>query len=152
MTSLEEAKDALRLQLQQGEAVECPLCTQMAKIYRRTIHSAMAVALIMLFNQEDEWVHFPTLLRDAKQRAGDEGKLVYWGLIEPMPGERDDGSRRTGWWRITDLGRSFVQGHTRVGKYASVYDGRCLGIDQTEQVSIRDCLGTNFNYEELMSA
>lgn len=152
MTSLAEAKGELREQLMAGEAVSCPCCEQMAKIYKRQIHSAMAVALILLSRQGDDWVHFPTLLRDAKQRAGDEAKLAYWELIEPMSGERDDGSTRTGWWRITPLGRDFVNKRVRVAKYARVYDGRLLSLDDSDGwVGIAEALGDKFDYDQLMS-
>jgi hypothetical protein len=51
---------------------------------------------------------------------------------------------------VTRLGARFVRGEIRIAKYARVYNGRCLGLEG-EPVDIRDALGTQFNYSELMA-
>lgn len=75
--------------------------------------------------------------------------MVHWGLIEEEPIVRPDGGR-AGWWRITPFGQQFVLGNSTVPKYARLYDGRCLGLEGVP-VTIRDCLGTKFNYADLMA-
>jgi hypothetical protein len=99
-----------------------------------------------------EWIDLPQLGKDMNLGGrGDECKLRYWGLIEPMPDVlRDDGSPRVGMWRLTRQGVLFAQNRIRVPSHARVYDGRCLGFDETKQVSVIDALGTRFNYSELM--
>lgn len=153
MTTLLEAKDTLREQVIAGDAVTCPCCTQLAKIYKRQIYARMAVALIRIYRHggdENGWLHVPSLLRE--RGFADTTKLSYWGLIEPMPNvERDDGSTRTGWWRITGTGRAFVRRQTTMPKYAHVYDGRVLRHDGAP-MTIDDALGKGFDYDELMSA
>jgi hypothetical protein len=143
--TLGEARDLLRTLVDEGH--DCPLCTQFAKVYRRPIHATMALELIAFYRYAGrEW---GALKQSGVQRGGDMVKCRYWGLIEAMDGERDDGSERVGWWRVTELGEAWIHQRARVKKYARVYDGRCLGL-HGEEVSIVDALGKKFNYAELM--
>lgn len=153
--TLAEAQADLRKRLLAGEAVPCPCCTQLCKVYKRSIHAAMARSLILMHRHTatrdaDGYVYLPEVLRGVRARGGDEAKLTYWGLIEQAPGQRPDGSKRNGWWRLTNLGRSYVHGHMSLPKYAHVYDGRVLQFSG-RPVTIRECLGDKFDYSELMS-
>jgi hypothetical protein len=141
---LDEAQAWLRARVEDGET--CPCCKQFAKIYPRQIHSTIARALIKVYNASTpgEFVH---LARTAGP-ACEGGKARYWGLIEEESDVVDGG--RSGWWALTNLGRSFVRNTIRIPKYAFVYDKRCLRLDGPE-VDIRDCLGTKFSYAELMA-
>jgi hypothetical protein len=132
---------------------QCPCCTQFAKVYRRKINSSQGRALVVQYRRYgQEWAHLPDLrMLQGAQHSNEEPKLRYWGLLEEEPDRREDGGR-AGWWRVTDLGVQFALGHARVPKYARIYDGRVLGLDRTEMVTIRDALGDRFNYDELMSA
>lgn len=148
MRTLGQAQLWLRAHVEDG--VACPCCTQFAKVYRRKIHSTMARDLITAHGRMGlDPFHVPTLLRRAAS-AGDFAKLAYWRLIVEIPGVRDDGSTRVGWWRITDDGRLFALNQLRVPKYARIYDGRLIELDASDTVTIRDALGERFNYEELM--
>lgn len=132
-----------------GLGARCPCCSQMAKVYRRTINTGMARSLIAMYlhgQDRQSWVHLPTVIG---RRSAEEGKLRYWKLVEERPGTRDDGGH-AGFWRLTDLGRQFVAGQVTVPKYARVYNGKLLGLDGP-QISIRDALGERFNYDELMA-
>ena len=145
-TTIDEVKEWLRERIDDG--VECPCCTQFCKVYRRRLSSHTARILIGMWRAGGQgWVHLPSLgLGHA-----DEAKARYWGLIEPQPGLRDDGSPRTGWWRLTPTGAAFVRGQGKIAKYAYVYDGRVLEMDNSEWVTIEDLLGTKFDYSELMA-
>jgi len=144
-STLEQSREWLRKHLNDG--ARCPCCSQFAKIYRRKINAGMARSLIEMWQVAGcDWVHLPTAIG---ARSREEGKLAYWALVEESTEPRDDGGR-AGWWRVTPKGRAFVAGLTRVPKYAHIYDGRCLGFDDTELVGIRDCLGSRFNYDDLM--
>jgi hypothetical protein len=142
--TLEEAKEWLRDRLKKGE--RCPCCTQFAKIYRRKLNSQMARGLIV-FYQESRfgWVHLHAMFTEAKEAGGSGGRAVmrYWGVIEAHPTE-------AGSYRMTDLGRAFVEGSCRIPKYALLYDNRLLKLDDSETVDIREALGEHFNYAELM--
>lgn len=147
--SLADARQFVQANLDDG--AHCPACGQMAKVYRRQIHAAMAQALIILYRFEaanpGEWAHLPTVLQ---RKQGDDAKLRYWDLIEEAAEQREDGGR-AGYWRITDRGRRFVRGEIRVPKYALVYDSAFLGFDDDQTVDIRDALGTRFRYDDLMA-
>lgn len=144
MSSLEEAKAWLRARVEEG--AQCPCCNQLAKIYKRKINSTMARALITLYrvNATDEYIHTADLPGDTHEMS----QLVWWGLIEEERVRREDGGR-AGHWRITTKGGMFVHGDLLVLKYARVYDGRCLGL-VGEPVDIKQCLGSKFDYGELM--
>lgn len=143
---LREVKQRLLSRLDEG--TKCPACNQFAKVYRRKITAPMAKVLIAMWRAAGwDFIHLPSL----GLSRGDEAKARYWGLIEEYPdGEREDGSTRVGVWRLTSKGVSFVHNRLRVPKYALIYDGKCLYLDDDETVSISDALGTKFNYRELM--
>lgn len=147
--SLEEARAWLRERVDEGE--RCPCCTQFAKVYKRSINSTMARGLIDIYRASgQEWCHVRTLRR--RSGAGDnreESKLRYWGLVEEESERREDGGR-SGWWRVTPVGQQFVLGQLHVAKYAHIYDGRCLRLSGP-LVTIRQALGSRFNYDELMA-
>lgn len=146
MITLEQAKDYLRERLDEG--AECPCCEQLAKVYRRKIHSTMARDLVITYREAGrEWFHVRMVLG---YHHGDFAKLAMWGLVEESAEKRDDGGR-AGWWRITPLGVSYIRGVYRVPKYARVYNGRLLSLDTSELVNIHDALGTKFNLADLMA-
>lgn len=144
--TLEEAQEWLRDRVDDGET--CPCCTQFAKVYRRKLTGSIARVLIRMWHENPgDWVFLPAL----RTRGQDEAIAKHWGLIEPFPdAKREDGSSRVGWWRLTGLGVSFVRNNVRLPKYARIYNGRLLGLDDAETVSIVDALGSQFNYDELM--
>lgn len=145
-TPLGQAKAWLRARLDKG--AECPLCTQHAKTYRRKINAGMARSLIAMYQVGRlDWVHLPSQIG---ARSREEGKLAYWGLVEENPLKREDGGR-PGEWRVTQAGEAFIRGRVLLPKYVQVYNGKVLGFDMTELVSIKDAIGEKFDYAELMA-
>lgn len=144
MTTLAEAQDWLRQNLEDGE--KCPCCTQFAKIYRRKINAGMARALITQWNAVGQNYTRTTRIAPFTHEAA---QLSWWDLIEDDQARRDDGGR-SGLWRITDIGKQFVLNRLRVPKYALIYDGRLLRLDWSDSVDIAECLGTKFDYHDLM--
>lgn len=142
--TLGEARSWLRERaLKQGSP--CPCCSQMTKVYRRSMHAAMGQALITMHRTGGtDWVYLPSI----GGRGGDASKLRYWGLIEEEQTLRPDGGR-AGYWRVTRKGSAFVRGEVTVPRYAHVYDGRCIRLDGP-MVDIRDVLAKRFNYDALM--
>jgi len=140
-----------RIEAFRDEGTFCACCDQFVKLYKRTIHSTMARQLIAIYRESGDktpWLHIPTILPTS--RGGDVAKLRFWGLVEPMLAERDDGSSRVGYLRITEYGKRFVRSEAAVRKYALVYNQSCIGLEG-EAVSIFDCLGVKFNYDDLMA-
>lgn len=151
--TLGEVRAGMRPLVDKGHP--CPCCTQLVKVYRRTMTAVATRALIALYLEAGfEYAHMPTVMRkrvaDSAGQGGISTLAHNWGLMEPMPGQRDDGSNRMGWWRITDLGHRFVLGQATVPKYARTFNGRCLGL-VGEPVTVMDALGKKFNYAELMA-
>jgi hypothetical protein len=143
-----------------AEGVYCPCCRQLAKVYRRAMTGSMAYAAVLLAKyfqapRVEPWLHVPSYLASLHQgpmtRGGDWAKLRYWGIIEQMPGERKDGSPRTGMYRMTKKGVEFARNEIMVPRRVVLYNDLPLGFDG-RQVTCRECLGTKFNYAGLMAA
>jgi hypothetical protein len=146
--TLADAKKYLKAKLLNGGGI-CPVCTQLAKVYKRPINAGMACSLITMYRTFGlDFGYIPEL--PAKSR--EEGKLVYWGLVAEAHELRPDGGR-AGWWRVTEKGEAFIRHGLTVPKYALIYDGRFLGYDNpAAQIDIRDALTDKFNLEDLMAA
>ena len=134
-----------------GDGARCPCCTQLTKVYRRSLNAGMARALIWMYRAAGtEWQKKTDTLRGIGAAARDEALLRYWGLLEERNGES---GRRVGWWRVTEAGEAFVLGETRVPRHVLVFDGRCLGLDERAgTTSIFDALGDHFDYHVLMDS
>lgn len=144
-TPLSDAQDLLRAAVDEG--TRCPCCTQMAKVYKRTITTPMAVVLIKAYRQFGrQWFNLPRF----SQKGGDDAKLRYWLLIEELPNENPE-TRTSGWWRITEHGEAFVKGELAVPRYAHVFDGRCLRMSG-DRIDIKQALKNKFDYSELMAS
>lgn len=133
------------------EGATCPCCGQHAKLYRRTITSGIAYALIGLYRggAGNGFVHKPTVLRGWGSASRDESTARYWGLLVEETTHRPDGGR-AGYWRLTLRGIAFVRDAGVVQKYSLVYNGECLGHEGS-MIGIRDALGEKFDYAELMA-
>lgn len=143
--TLADAQAILRTLLDDGH--KCPVCTQLCKVYKRKVHATMARTLIAMYRQgKRDWVYLP----DIPQKSRDSTGMAWWKLIEEENVVRPDGGR-AGWWRVTEVGEKWLTEQIGIPKYAKVYDGRCLGYDRSEYQTIRDALGTRFNYDELMA-
>lgn len=158
--TLAEAQKWLMAHAEQGAL--CPVCTQHVQLYHREIYASMARVLIILhrhFEKETEWLHVPSYLQDLSRqlgaaiRGGDWVKLKHWKLIEPKPkAERKDGSKRAGFWRVTEQGHAFAKNELKVPRYAMIYNERFLGyVPNSPQVGVLDCLGKEFDYNDLMT-
>jgi hypothetical protein len=138
----------------------CPCCDQLVKHYPRSIHSSMALTLILVARRSKGFVHVARLLAslDLKPElmaaiagGGDFSKLRFWNLIEAQPGDRADGSNRNGFWRVTPLGVDFVNGRVKVPRTVWLFDNQAIGFeDVSDVIGIRDCLGDRFDYRKLM--
>lgn len=163
-----DAKAYLRDRWLKGAA--CPCCTQRVQVYRRTITVGMALALLAFLRADarrrqtepdfDGFLHAEETFKNTvllpRSARGDFTKLRYWGLIEGAEGEREDGSRRNGHWRLTERGRAFARREIAVPKYVYLYNDaqytpEAIGADPDQgEVTIHDALGRRFSYDEVV--
>lgn len=155
MNTLEEAKEFLKQNWEYGTT--CPCCNQHVKLYRRKLNSAMAYGLIILTQNRNnvdtsDWFHLENYLKPievASTLRGDMPKLRHWGLIEAKKARRDDGDKRNGYYRVTQRGRDFVEGKLSVQQKVKLYNKDFYGYEG-DYITIKDALGSHFNYSELM--
>lgn len=161
--SLVDAREYVRQVATTKDGGHCPCCGQDVKVYRRTITSSMARALVVIYLHfrtrgfAPMYVHVPTLLAGqrtlptrlkASWHGGDWSKLRYWDLLQPLVATREDGSNRVGYWAITKLGRDFVEGRATVLRHAFLYANTLLCLDGT-RISIDDAFGEPFDLQSI---
>lgn len=134
------------------EGVYCPCCGQYLKVWHTPFPGVAARVLCDMYCKGDgparEWVHVPSL--PSYNKGGDALKAVHWGLIEAMEGEREDGSKRNGWWRLTEHGVAFVTHEVAILRYADIVrPHQCLGRSGTP-LWISEAVGRRFNWRELI--
>lgn len=148
METLAEAKKYLQDNFKKG--ISCPCCHQFVKLYPRKITSSMSKALIGMFREtkagggEKEWA-------DSRNYIAipDVVKFVHWGILEAQEGQRDDGSKRVGWYKLTEKGIEFVNGRISVPMRVKLYNQKFYGFEGGE-VYIYDTFKNRFDYNELM--
>lgn len=156
--TIEEAREELKEKMMSEKGATCPCCSQYVRVYRRTITSSMAVGLIKLYLYDkanpDAFVHIAKYLESLPDMknipclTGDFAKLEHWKLIEPMRGLRKDGSKRNGYYSITQRGRNFVDGMA-VERAMYIYNG-VVRERSVETCNIHDALKNQFDYSKLM--
>lgn len=152
METIREAKKFIKGNIYEG--VECPCCGQFAKAYKRKLYKTQALSLISLYNlsggNTDKYFHVKDIEASFRgSGGGDMAKLRFWGLIQEMEKESDESKRTSGMWRITRKGVLFVTDEMMVLSHVVIYNQKPYGFDG-DHISIRDALGEEFNYQELM--
>jgi hypothetical protein len=150
--SIDEAKVYLKKNWKTG--VKCPCCNQLVKRYRRKLYKSVAVCLVIFYRKykHGEYHHKTELVKNSYSStfgSGSFAMLAWWGLIKEKPKHTSKDSRTSGWWKITEKGKMFVEGKIKVKSHALVYNGNLLGLDG-DMVDITDCIGEDFSYNELM--
>jgi hypothetical protein len=149
--SLLSAQDRLRNQIWEGSKCRC--CGKYAEIYKTPLGSGMVRSLIWLVrnSEEGQYVHLPTKATRGELTSNSIGKLVHWGLVQPLPNREDPSKNKLGRWRATRLGREFAHDQAKVCQYAILaWPNLLLGL-WGEPVSVREALGRKFNYAKLMA-
>ena len=149
MDTIQEAKIYLRDNWLKG--ADCPCCGLFVKKYRRKLNSTQCQSIINLYRlsrNSDTYYHI-TDIEPKKAGTGELSKLIYWGLVENKI-NIDTNKKCSGFWKITKLGKSFVENKLTVPKYCIVYNKKLLGLDDDETTDIVTALGSKFSYPELM--
>lgn len=149
-TTIRDARTYLNSQLDKGKAAKCPACTQTVKVYPRKIYSTMVYHLIELYKLNKVKAEYYHVTEFCPKHPGDFAKLVYWNLIEEMPKDEHDTHKRTsGYWKITEMGKKFVENKLTVAQTVDVFNGNPLRM-HGNPVTIVEVLGKKFSYKELM--
>ncbi len=139
----------------------CPCCDKFVKVYRRKLNSGIArgiIGLALAHRDTKIWdfVHIDEILKAMTVRKWKHPLSPItqipiarmWGMVE-CRGTDDPTKVSSGYWKLTDTGNDFVYSRTTTSKYIHVFNNALLDLDG-EQVSLHDCLGDHFNYQELM--
>ena len=134
------------------EGYICPCCNQFVKRYTRKLNSSMGAVLVLLWRSgQTGFIHVENFLKanNYSHLRADFHKLCWWNLLERKSGERDDGSKRNGYYKITGRGISFANGTLKVPKCVKIFNNKFEGFEG-EEININDALGSRFSYNELM--
>ncbi len=157
MTSVNDAIIYVKTHLHKG--VECPVCGQNAKIYRRILSPSMALVLDGIYRCPDKfmekgYLHVENYLKKLNCPAsmrGDFPKLRFWDLIVIKPEGREDGSNRNGYYQITTKGENFVEGLISVPDYVLTFNNKLEGVSQN-MITFQDALkGEKFDFQQIMT-
>ena len=152
-STIAEAKAEMRLNLKKGG--KCPCCTQNYKQYSRPLTSSMMYALVLMYNRDKDfpgqYFHVEEYLKNMdwipSSVRGDFPKMRFWDLIRPKEGEKEDGNPNTGYYKITELGKTFVEGNIELPSNVNIYNNRFFGFDkESKNVNIHDCIKNKFSY------
>lgn len=131
----------------------CPCCGQFVKEYARKLNSSMARVLILIYQSGNfEYLHVEDFLKKLNRGdlRADFHKLRYWGLLKKKIENREDGSARNGFYKISPLGIMFVEGKLTVNEKILIFNNEFKGFTGN-QINIHQALGNKFSYKELMS-
>lgn len=148
--TLEEAKKYLRENFEKG--VDCPACGKFCKLYKYTILGETSAALIRLYKLSDDWHHVREFADtgDGRRRASRWPELRFWGLVVLKNEEQPSKKHTSGYWKITEKGRLFVEGKLAVRKHMLFYDKKPRGF-AGDHITIRETFKNEFDYQELMN-
>jgi|TARA_R110000744_G_scaffold305880_1_gene414220 hypothetical protein len=156
METIKEAKQFLKENYKVGAS--CPCCSQHVKAYKRKIDAGVAVFLIKmsLMTKPDEFIHAEKVLKALGKSTKSMNYSIarYWDLIEREPIDKSNKTKKSsGNWKLTILGRSFVNNEYNPIKHVITYNSKRINWHEKtflEVASIEECLGESFNYSELM--
>jgi len=148
--TLKSAREKMLSRIERG--TKCPCCGRFVKIYKRKLHQEMAIFLIKLvaaYLYKKRYYSTRELLPDAVKAATDGAYLVHWDLVERQPGKNLAGAK-AGMYRPTEKGIDFVKNVFMVPSHLHMLCGEPVGFSN-DLCSINDCLGDDFNYDDLMA-
>lgn len=175
-TALEAVRDRMREGVTvDGEkyGVDCPLCGQLAKVYRRSISTKACQLLVLLYCAYGPVDSF-LLWQDGNELWGgsppfpsDAHHLVWWALLDPVPQEYD---RRTGYevtaatdpadidirevpglYTISHYAEKFLRGEIAVPGQCRIYDGSPLSLVEDVGLDIFQGTGHEFDLAKLLA-
>ena len=116
--------------LDRKKPVKCPCCRKRATKSRRRISKRMIVSLVKMY------VRGECDAKSLRDGSGDYAKLRHWGLVEQASYGR---------WRVTALGRQWLQGRAEVPRIAVTYNRRFVRFDEGP-MTVFDCYGSQSGF------
>ena len=167
--SLREERKKLAASLHKG--ISCLLCGRNNKLYERSVNGAQVAGLLLIaqwfrlvwrgapdlekFGVRDTagswWLKYQSYfgtLDNAPYSAkggGTVAKMRFYGLIENLEAERPDGSTRNGHWRLTEMGRAFVENKMPIPSKYIEWNNRLYALAGRPR-SAGDLLGKDFDW------
>ena len=163
-TTVAKAQEQMQQRVR-GSGVICPCCKQLVRVIEKELSPTMAYVLILMYRHfldtPEDWLHVSKYLENmaavgSEVRGGEWSKLKNWKLIEEHPPVKKSVLSNkpvvdmTGRYRITESGKKFVRCESKVPDKILLYDGHLMGFG-TKDVTIKDCLGKSYRYEDLMA-
>lgn len=162
-STLAEAQEKLKPHVK-GPGVLCPCCHQLVRMVEKELSSTMAYVLILMyrhFQAASGWLDMSQYLENmvalgSEVKGGEWSKLRYWKLIEERPPEKKSALnpkppvKTQGMYKMTELGTRFVLGKLKIPRSLWIYNGHVIEAGK-KSVSIQECLGKNYKYEELLA-
>lgn len=147
--SLDEAREWLAQSVHEKSGAICPCCERFDKVYDRTINAAAVRNICLLYQYTkrngDGFYHYKDFMSGF---AGwDVTKFLHLGLVKRQANDSDV-THTSGTYRITESGKSFVEGKVRIPARLTFYHNELIGTSE-ELRSIEE-LWPDFNYQELM--
>lgn len=155
MITIQEAKEYLKSTYGQ-KGIKCPVCNQNVTLWKRPLSSGSARSLIILYKIDREnpgkWVHIQQEFAQRKLNANSMNYILlpWYGLIESKKGNDDPKKKASGFWRITQSGRDFVEGRVTMPSHVYIINNTKDG-QSDKYIDIRTALGKEFDYRELMA-
>lgn len=144
---LSMARQWVESRRREKEGAICPCCGLKNKVYKRSINSGHAAALIILNKHLEDtgktWAHRLDIKDPIFHAVHHLAILKHWILIRENPAIR-------GSWTVTYRGQSFIEGDQEVPKIAYFFNAKLLGFSRTT-INIHQALGNKFDYEELIN-
>jgi len=133
------------------EGTHCPCCGRWSKVNGRPFNSTMARGLIWLARKagaERRWVDIPKEAPRWLVKSNQISITAHWGFVEAKE-STDPKKKTTGLWRPTPRGVGFAKGRIKVRQRVHTFNNQVVGWSGPE-VDVKEALGKNFDYAEVM--
>jgi len=123
--TVQEARQWLRQNFDEGAAVPCPCCGKTVRPNRVRLSGKMIRLLKNLArltaNKPEKGGYFH-LKEIGTDHSGTFSKLKHWNLIYPHPSDR-------GKWMITEEGYDFLEGRSALQEFAITYNRQMIKFE-----------------------
>jgi len=140
------------------KGIHCPVCNGMVKLYKRKINKSNAICLKEMYEISEKFgyrfYHITEMMAlspdmAVKLNGGEFARMRHWGFIEELPKNGFDDKKASGYWKMTERGKSFCRNELKVHKNILLLNNQVLGFAGKE-VDINACLKFKFSFTELM--